>query len=283
MPPGESSGGFRGSEQPVLVVKIGGGSGIQIGPTVEDAANRIRAGDKVVLVHGASGETNLLAERLGKPPRFVTSVSGLESRYTDRETLEIFEMAYCGKGNKALVEALQSRGINAVGLSGLDGRIFEGKRKDTITILEGGKRKVLRGDYTGKIERVNLGLVSLLLDHGYVPVLCPPAVSYEGEAVNVDGDTAAAMLAAALKAEDFLMLSNVPGLLRDVADSASLVTQIPARAIEEFMPLAQGRMKRKLIAASIALEGGVRRVILGSANVDRPVTSALEGRGTVIG
>jgi acetylglutamate/LysW-gamma-L-alpha-aminoadipate kinase len=266
----------------MLVVKIGGGSGIQIGPTVEDAADRIRDGGKIVLVHGASGETNLLAERLGKPPRFVTSVSGLESRYTDRETLEIFEMAYCGKGNKALVEAFQSRGVNAVGLSGLDGRIFEGKRKDTITILEGGKRKVLRGDYTGKIERVNLGLVSLLLDHGYVPVLCPPAASYEGEAVNVDGDTAAAMLAAALKAEEFLMLSNVPGLLRDVADAASLVTRIPARAVEEFMPLAQGRMKRKLMAATIALEGGVKRVILASANVARPVTAALEGRGTVI-
>ena len=266
----------------MLVVKIGGGSGIQIGPTVEDAADRIRDGGKIVLVHGASGETNLLAERLGKPPRFVTSVSGLESRYTDRETLEIFEMAYCGKGNKALVEAFQSRGVNAVGLSGLDGRIFEGKRKDTITILEGGKRKVLRGDYTGKVERVNLGLVSLLLDHGYVPVLCPPAASYEGEAVNVDGDTAAAMLAAALKAEEFLMLSNVPGLLRDVADAASLVTRIPARAVEEFMPLAQGRMKRKLMAATIALEGGVKRVILASANVARPVTAALEGRGTVI-
>lgn len=267
----------------MLVVKIGGGTGIQIGPTVEDAADRIRTADKIVLVHGASGETNLLAERLGKPPRFVTSASGLESRYTDRETLEIFEMAYCGKGNKALVEAFQSRGINAVGLSGLDGRIFEGKRKDTITILDGGKRKVLRGDYTGRVERVNLDLVTLLLDHGYTPVLCPPASSYEGEAVNVDGDTAAAMLAAALKAEEFLMLSNVPGLLRDVADAASLVTRIPARAIEEFMPLAQGRMKRKLMAATIALEGGVKRVILASANVARPVTSALEGRGTVIG
>lgn len=267
----------------MLVVKIGGGTGIQIAPAVDDAAERIRAGEKIVLVHGASSDTNHLAERLSKPPRFVTSVSGLESRYTDRETLEIFEMAYCGKGNKALVEAFQSRGINAVGLSGLDGRIFEGKRKDTITILEGGKRKVLRGDYTGKVERVNLGLVTLLLDHGYVPVLCPPAASYEGEAVNVDGDTAAAMLAAALKAEAFLMLSNVPGLLRDVADAASLVARIPARAIEEFMPLAQGRMKRKLMAAAIALEGGVGCVILAAANMDRPITSALDGSGTVIG
>jgi acetylglutamate/LysW-gamma-L-alpha-aminoadipate kinase len=234
------------------------------------------------LVHGASGETNVLAEKLGKPPRFVTSVSGIESRYTDRETLEIFEMAYCGKANKAIVEAFQKRGINAVGLSGLDGRIFEGKRKDTITILEGGKRKVLRGDYTGKVEKVNGALVTLLLDHGYLPVLCPPAVSYEGEAVNVDGDTAAAYLAAAVKAEEFVMLSNVPGLLRNLNDPGSLVARIPAKAIEDYMPLAHGRMKRKLMAAGIALNAGVRRVILGNANSEKPVTSALAGQGTVI-
>jgi len=169
-----------------------------------------------------------------------------------------------------------------VGLSGLDGRIFEGKRKDTITILEGGKRKVLRGDYTGKVEKVNGALVTLLLDHGYLPVLCPPAVSYEGEAVNVDGDTAAAYLAAAVKAEEFVMLSNVPGLLRNLNDPGSLVARIPAKAIEDYMPLAHGRMKRKLMAAGIALNAGVRRVILGNANSEKPVTSALAGQGTVI-
>lgn len=266
----------------MLVVKIGGGAGTQIAPAAADLAGLIRAGRRVVLVHGASGETNRLAERLGKPPRFVTSVSGIESRYTDRETLQIFEMAYCGKANTEVVEAFQTRGVNAVGLSGLDGRILEGKRKDTITVLEGGKRKVLRGDYTGKVERVNAGLLTLLLDHGYLPVVCPPAASYEGEAVNVDGDTAAAMLAAALSATEFVMLSNVPGLLRDRADPASLIPRIPARAVPEHMPLAHGRMKRKLMAAEIALGAGVRRVILAGANVEQPVTAALEGRGTVI-
>jgi acetylglutamate/LysW-gamma-L-alpha-aminoadipate kinase len=266
----------------MLVVKIGGGSGTQIQPTVADLTEMLRGGRRLVLVHGASGETNLLAEKLGKPPRFVTSVSGIESRYTDRETLEIFEMAYCGKANKAVVEAFQKRGVNAVGLSGLDGRIFEGKRKDTLTILEGGKRKVLRGDFTGRVERVNVGLVTLLLDHGYLPVLCPPAASYAGEAVNVDGDTAAAALAAALKAEAFIMLTNVPGLLREPNDPNSLVSRIPAKAIDDFMPLAHGRMKRKLMAAAIALGGGAGRVILGSANIEAPVTSALAGQGTVI-
>jgi acetylglutamate/LysW-gamma-L-alpha-aminoadipate kinase len=266
----------------MLVVKIGGGSGTQIDPTVADLTEILRSGRRAVLVHGASGETNALSERLGKPPRFVTSVSGLESRSTDRETLEIFEMAYCGKVNKTIVEAFQRRGMNAVGLSGLDGRIFEGKRKETITVLEGGKRKVLRGDYTGKVERVNAALVTLLLDHGYLPVLCPPAASYDGEAVNVDGDTAAAHLAAALKAEAFVMLSNVPGLLRDLREPGSLVARIPARSLDEYMPLAQGRMKRKLLAASIALQAGVGRVILGAAGAGRPVSAALDGQGTVI-
>jgi acetylglutamate/LysW-gamma-L-alpha-aminoadipate kinase len=266
----------------MLIVKIGGGTGTQLDPAVEDLTEILRGGTRLVLVHGASGETNLLAEKLGKPPHFVTSVSGIESRYTDRETLEIFEMAYCGKINKAVVESFQRRGVNAVGLSGLDGRIFEGKRKDTLTILEGSKRKVLRGDYTGKVERVNVGLVTLLLDHGYLPVLCPPAVSYQGEAVNVDGDTAAAELAAALKAAELVLLSNVAGLLRDLNDSASLVARIPAKAIDDFMPLAHGRMKRKLMAAAIALRGGVNRVVLGSANTEKPVSSALAGQGTVI-
>src|SRR5574342_947747 len=264
----------------MLVVKIGGGSGTQIEPAVVDLTEILRAGRKFLLVHGASGETNVLAEKLGKPPRCVTAVSGIESRYTDRETLEIFEMAYCGKANKAVVEAFQRRGVNAVGLSGLDGRIFEGKRKDTLTIFEGGKRKVLRGDYTGKVERVNAGLVTLLLDHEYLPVLCPPASSYDGEAVNVDGDTASAELAGGLKAEKLVLLSNVPGLLRDLKDPNSLVARIPAKAIDDFMPLAHGRMKRKLMAAAIALRGGVNRVILGSANIEKPVTSALAGRGT---
>jgi acetylglutamate/LysW-gamma-L-alpha-aminoadipate kinase len=266
----------------MLVVKIGGGSGTAIEPTVSDLTAILRAGRKVVLVHGASGETNRLAERLGKPPRFVTSISGIESRYTDRETLEIFEMAYCGKANKAIVEAFQRRGINAVGLAGLDGRIFEGRRKDTLTIYEGGKRKVLRGDYTGKVERVNTALLALLLDHGYLPVLCPPAASYDGEAVNVDGDTAAALLAGALRAEALVILSNVPGLLRSLEDPDSLVARIPAKALDDFMPLAKGRMKRKLMAAAVALAAGVGRVILAGANVEHPVESALAGRGTMI-
>ncbi len=138
------------------------------------------------------------------------------------------------------MEKLQRNGVNAVGLSGLDGRIWEGVRKATITILEAGKKKVLRDDFTGKVEKVNLGLIHLLLNGGFTPVLTPPAISYEGEAINVDGDRAAAMLASALKVDKLIILSNVPGLLRDVQDEGSLIPDIPFEHIEEFAAFAKG-------------------------------------------
>src|SRR5262249_35329187 len=134
----------------MFVVKVGGGDGINLDGVCSDFAAVIKSGKQAVLVHGGSFETNQLSTKLGKPPKMVTSVSGYESRYTDRETLEIFEMVYCGKINKGIVEKLQRRGINAVGLSGMDGRIWEGVRKAAITVVENGKRKVLRDDYTGR-------------------------------------------------------------------------------------------------------------------------------------
>ena len=103
--------------------------------------------------------TNAVAEALGHPPQFVTSETGHVSRRTDRRTLEIFEMVYCGQLNKMWVEKLQRQGVNAVGLSGLDGRIFEGTRKDTLRIRVDGRRMVLRDDWTGTVERVNVHLL----------------------------------------------------------------------------------------------------------------------------
>jgi acetylglutamate/LysW-gamma-L-alpha-aminoadipate kinase len=212
----------------------------------------------------------------------VTSVSGYESRYTDRETLEIFEMVYCGKMNKAIVEKLQRNGVNAVGLSGLDGRIWEGVRKATITILEAGKKKVLRDDFTGKVEKVNLGLIHLLLAGSFTPVLTPPAISYEGEAINVDGDRAAAMLASGLKVDKLIILSNVPGLLKDVQDEGSLIPDVPFERIEEFAAFAKGRMKKKVLGAVEAIREGVKEVVLADARKGLPITEALLGKGTVI-
>jgi len=266
----------------MLVVKAGGGEGLDMEAVCTDIAELVGRGEQVVLVHGGSHETNVISEKLGKPPRFVTSASGHVSRYTDRETLEIFAMVAAGKINKLLVERLQQLGVNALGLCGVDGRLLEGRRKSVLKIVENGKRKVLREEWSGKIERVNVSLLKLLLESGYIPVVAPLAISHRGEMVNVDGDRAAAAVAAALGAETLVLLSNVPGLLRGFPDESSLIRHIGREELEAYFPYAQGRMKRKLLGAKEALDGGVGRVILGDGRVEAPVSQALAGKGTVI-
>ena len=267
----------------MIIIKVGGGEGVDTESVVLDVAELVKQGEHVVLVHGGSHQTNLISEKLGHPPRFVTSVSGHSSRYTDRETLEIFVMVTAGKINKLLVERLQQLGVNAVGLSGIDGRLLEGKRKSFLRIREGGKRKILRGEYSGVIETVNADLLKTLLAAGYTPVIAPQAISHESEALNVDGDRAAGAIAAALNAESLVILTNVPGLLRDVDDESSLITQIPQAQAEDYLDrYAEGRMKRKVLGAVEALRDGAGQVILADGRVDNPVQNALTGNGTVI-
>jgi len=266
----------------MLVVKVGGAVGIDLDALVEDLAGLLEGGERLVLVHGGSHETNVISEKLGHPPRFVTSVSGFQSRYTDRETLDIFTMVYAGKVNKLLVEKLQARGVNAVGLSGLDGAVCQGTRKATVRIVEGGKRKVLRDDHTGRPEKINRKLLDLLLDAGFLPVLTPPILSYEGVAVNVDGDRMAALLASELGAETLVILSNVPGLLKDPNDESTLIESVRRDRLEQGMQYAEGRMKKKIMGVMEAVGSGVKRVILGDARRPGPISAALKGQGTVI-
>jgi len=235
-------------------------------------------------VHGGSGETNAISEQLGHPPQFVTSPSGYTSRYTDRTTLEIFAMVTAGKINTLLVERLQKLGVNAFGLTGLDGRLMVAKRKDAIRVIDPttGKQRMLRDDYTGKIETVNSALLHLLLDAGYTPVIAPLALSTEGEALNVDADRAAAMVAGAVAAEQLILLSNVPGLLRKFPDESTLIRHIDRDKVEQNLEFAEGRMKKKVLGASEALGLGVGQVIFADGRVEAPVANALAGNGTVI-
>jgi len=267
----------------MIVVKAGGNGDLDIGAVCADIAELVQQGEQVVLVHGGSHETNVISEKLGHPPHFVTSVSGHVSRYTDRETLEIFAMVTAGRINKLLVERLQQLGVNAIGLSGLDGRLLEGKRKSALRIVENGKRKVLRGEHSGVIERVNAGLLKTLLEAGYIPVVAPLAISYESEALNVDGDRVAAAISSALKAPRLIILSNVPGLLRRFPDESTLIPHIPlAEATEHLDRYAQGRMKKKLLGAIEALHDGVEEVVIADGRVGQPLHQALAGQGTVI-
>ncbi|MCS7061420.1 MAG: [LysW]-aminoadipate kinase [Thermoflexales bacterium] len=266
----------------IIVVKVGGSAGINYDLVCDDIAALVRAGRRIVLVHGGSGETNALSEKLGKPPRMLTSPQGFTSRYTDAETMDIFAMAIAGKMNTRMVERLQKRGVNAVGLSGIDGRLLEGPRKASVRAIVDGRQVLVRDDYTGKVEQVNVGLLRLVLDAGYTPVVCPPAISTEGEAINVDGDRAAAMIASALAAKQLIILSNVPGLLRQFPDESTLIPHIRYGELEQALSYAEGRMKKKVLGASEALVGGVGQVVFADGRVAGCVQAAMAGRGTVI-
>jgi acetylglutamate/LysW-gamma-L-alpha-aminoadipate kinase len=180
------------------------------------------------------------------------------------------------------VEKLQQKGVNAVGLSGLDGRLFEGTRKDTLRIRVDGRRMVLRDDWTGTVERVNTQLLKLLIDAGYFPVLTPPGASTAGEAINVDGDRAAAMVAGALKADALVILTDMPGLLRQFPDETTLIAAIPRGEADRFMQFAEGRMKKKVMGAVEAIGEGVHKVIFADGRVKEPISRALGGAGTHI-
>jgi acetylglutamate/LysW-gamma-L-alpha-aminoadipate kinase len=268
----------------MLVVKLGGSAGIDPALTLDDLAALWRE-HRIVFIHGANAVLDEWMRRLGREPRLVTSSTGQVSRFTDRETMDLMLMVYAGLVNKRLVEGLQQRGINAVGLTAMDGRIASGPRKDVLRAIENGKPKVLRGDYAGSIEQVDTRLLDLLLDNGYLPVLTPPAVSDQGEAINVDGDKLAMQLAVALRAEALVILSNTPGLLRDVRDPASLIATIdvsdPA-SVEAAMTAAQGRMKKKVEAGCKAVRSGIGRVVFADARLPQPIQRALAGVGTVL-
>jgi [amino group carrier protein]-L-2-aminoadipate 6-kinase len=266
----------------MIVVKIGGAQGVALDYVCQDVAALVRGGSPVIVVHGGSAETNVISEQLGHPPKFVTNTQGYTSRYTDRQTLEIFAMVTNGRINTLLVESLQKAGVNAFGLSGLDGKLMVAKRKDAIRIVENGRQRMLRDDFTGKIEVVNGALLLQLVGMGFTPVISPLAISPEGEALNVDADRAAAYVAGAVQAEQLIILTNVPGLLRHFPDESSLIAQLPKAGLEGALSFAEGRMKKKVLGATEALDLGVSKVVFADGRIEHPLLGAMEGRGTVI-
>jgi len=266
-----------------IVVKLGGAAGVTAAPVLADVAELAAEGWPLVLVHGTSSAADGLAQRVGEPVRHIISPSGHVSRYTDPAMLDVYVMAAAGGVNKALVAELQRMGCNALGLSGVDGRLLLARRKDAVRAVENGRQRIIRDDFTGQIEASNGALLELLLQAGYTPVVAPLALGLCGERLNVDGDRAAAMIAGALKADALVILSNVPGLLADYPDESSLLRHVDPAHLGSVEALAQGRMKKKVLAAREALERNVRSVILADSRRPAPIRAALAGEGTVIG
>ena len=266
----------------MLVVKIGGGVGIGEDAFARFAADIAVLDRPVVIVHGGNAAFSALSRKLGMPPRMVTSSSGRVTRYVDAATMDAMLMAYCGKVNKRLVATLRAAGVNAVGLSAIDGGIAVGRRKPVLRGVEEGKTRVYRDDHSGTIEAVDPTLVRLLLDNGFVPVLTPPALAEGGVPINVDGDKLALALAEAMGADGLLFFADTPGLLADKDDEATLIRRLDAANPEGALVAAAGRMVVKVEAAITAVERGVGQVVFADARVERPISRALAGEGTVV-
>jgi acetylglutamate/LysW-gamma-L-alpha-aminoadipate kinase len=266
----------------MLVIKIGGGAAISEGGYTNFAEDLATISEPVVVVHGGNAEFSDLSRQLGMPPRMITSSSGRVTRYTDAATMDVMLMTYCGKVNKRLVAALRAAGVNAVGLSAIDGGIAVGRRKPVLRGTEDGKSKVLREDHAGTLETVDPTLVRLLLQNGYTPVLTPPALGEAGVPINIDGDKLALELATTLRADGLLFFSDTPGLLRDRHDESSLIAQVDASSPESALQSAAGRMLVKVEAALGAVERGVGRVIFADGRIANPIQAALNGQGTTV-
>jgi [amino group carrier protein]-L-2-aminoadipate 6-kinase len=259
-----------------LVVKVGG-SVADPGALLDDVAAHH---GPLVLVHGAHRVLDELSTRLGQPPRFVTSPRGATSRYTDAVAMDHFLMAYCGLVNKRLVQQLLARGVNAVGLSAMDGGMVRGRHRSDLRVREGERTLVLHGDHAGSIDTVDTRLIERLLSDGSVPVLCPPALGHDGVPINVDGDRLTAELAIALHSKRMVIFSDTNGFLADPQDSDSTVAMATVEELAALGNAAHGRARVKLAAVERALRGGVGDVGLCSALTERPLRHALDGTGS---
>ena len=262
----------------MIIIKIGGGAEVNLKGIVQDLAH---VKEKFMIVHGANALRDKLAEDLGQPKRVVTSVSGYASVYSDETMIDQMMMAYAGVRNKRIVELCHRHGINAIGLSGLDGKAVQGVRNKGVRVYEGGKLKVLR-DYSGKPEAINKGLLDLLLDHGYVPVLTVPIIDEQNQAINTENDDVVRVLQKAMRAETVINLIEAPGFLENKDDEGSLIRHMTAAELETREQQVDGRMKRKMLAIRKLFEHGASRVIIADGRGEHPVTDALAGKGTVI-
>ena len=256
-----------------VVVKYGGGAMVSRElkeQVMEDIVLLWLIGVKVVLVHGGGPEINDLMKRLDKKPEFYNGL-----RITDAETAEIVQMVLAGKVNKDLVKLLEMKGGDAVGLSGIDGKLINTSALDENL------------GFVGKIDSINIKPVTDLLDSGYIPVISTVGCGEDGSTYNINGDTAAAHIAGALKAERLIMMTDTAGILMDKNDPSSLIPSItPAEAdILKEKGIISGGMIPKIDCCITALGSGVSNVVIMDGTIPHSILMELltdEGAGTMV-
>ncbi len=257
----------------IIVVKYGGNAMIneQLKMQVmEDIALLSLIGIKIVLVHGGGPEISDMMNRVGKKAEFVNGL-----RVTDKETMEIAQMVLAGKVNKNLVNLLGTKGAKAIGISGMDGRLIEAEIKNPAL------------GYVGNITKINIEIISDLLEKGYIPVVSTIACDIEGNSYNINGDTAAAYIAGALQAERLIMMTDIAGIMRDVNDPKSLISEITVNEAKSLYEegVISGGMIPKVDCCIEAITEGVKKVIIMDGRVPHSILVEIltdEGAGTMV-
>ncbi|HCY14087.1 MAG TPA: acetylglutamate kinase [Gammaproteobacteria bacterium] len=262
----------------MLIIKAGGGADINLEGIAADLAGLT---EPFVVVLGANALRDRVAGQLGQAKVELTSVSGYTSVYSDQNAIDLIMMSYAGLRNRRFVEMCQRQGVNALGLTGLDGRLIEGARNRGIRVRDQGKT-LLKRDFSGKPKRANGPLLELLLDNGYRPVLTIPIVDEQGFAINSENDDIVNTLQDALHAARIVQLIEAPGFLDNRDDPTSLVTQMSRAELEQREDQVTGRMKRKMLALRKLFAAGAAEVIIADGRVAQPVHEALAGKGTLI-
>jgi acetylglutamate kinase len=249
---------YRGK---AFVVKVGGNV-VRDRELLDSIAGDVTllsmVGIRVVLVHGGGPQATEVCERLGIEPRIVAG-----RRVTDEQTLEVAKMVYAGTINIDLLAALRRQGSQAVGISGVDGQLLTAHRRPKKRVRPAPDEEEVTVDFglVGDIEQVNAGFLDYLLDGGQIPVVSSLAADDEGSVYNVNADTVACEIAAALSAEKLLLLTDAAGLLEDPDDSSSLVSYTDIQGVEALKEKGAigGGMLPKVDACIRALDRGVRR------------------------
>jgi acetylglutamate/LysW-gamma-L-alpha-aminoadipate kinase len=273
---------IEGDQEPVTVVKIGGNADVDADAVVEDIASLVDDGRRVVVAHGGSAEIERLAGEMGVPQTEHVAPDGVTSRHTDEKTLEVVTMALAGSVKPRLILSLARRGIRALGMTGLDGQLIRARRKGAQRAVVDGHQVLVRDNLAGKIEHVETGILTVAMDQGIVPVVSPPAISADGEVLNVDADRAAAAVASAMDAEELVLLTGAAGVQTRPGDPDSVLEQVGMEPEGPPPGWARGGMALKLVAAREALLAGVRRVMVSDGRGDKPLREALDGSGTSV-